>query len=579
MCSDSDLSETSTRCYAAVNEWKASDESEEAHVRLLIGKGEPIPLTILWGAVYWRRPEVVDLLLSVGVDPNRRHARAERIMPRGENDWLDREPDRIPWPDDGAQFPLGIAANIPSDEDQQEKAYRMVRSLLRHGADPYALFTSQLSEGLYSKDSRPLFPGQEISEPIDPTGIGEHQGQRIEDILSPDFRGTLPKVVVTDFGLRSVIHSVLDGGDYFKPFLESPEFMKNLKLEHRDPQGRTLFLSACRNQFGADSPLDEFPHQHTDAEPGLHHESDQPPGVNSGPSVNVKGAQPQTAVEALLDLGADPLATDNQGKNALHQLLEAHLMGGDRPPAIRQTLHYLIARFPSLVNQPDHNGLAPIHTAIRRMWQYSAVSSKDQLLDEFRPPEDCVLDLLETGANVHARDASNNTVIHYLADGFLDAFDGGERRRQLFYMLLDEYQCAQYINSANNLGLTPIQLMLSYTECKDEIHSWEWSSCYWNNLPNMQPVDEELFGKFDELGTDWMVRDKFGRTLLHGVLQVQACMTRVQWRCRYLLQKGVDPMARDFEGKTARDLALERQDSTTLRILEEAEQAAAHGKN
>lgn len=37
----------------------------------------------------------------------------------------------------------------------------------------------------------------------------------------------------------------------------------------------------------------------------------------------------------------------------------------------------------------------------------------------------------------------------------------------------------------------------------------------------MQSVDEELFGKFDGLGVDWTVRDKFGRTLLHTVARTK----------------------------------------------------------
>ncbi|KAL7945751.1 ankyrin repeat-containing domain protein [Trichoderma barbatum] len=545
MYTDSDSSsEFRAQCQADVDERKAYRESKEDHVRQLIENGEPIPPTILWGAVYWRRPEVVDLLMTAGVDPNRRHAKAEEIMSKGEADWLDREPDRVPSGDYGAAFPLHLAARQYCSENNQQKAYRTIGSLLRHGADPYAVFTSELYDGPSVGDARPLFPGQEICEP--PVSLGDWE---------------------TIFGLRSVIHAILEEGSLFRPFLESADFMKALQLEHRDPQGRTLFLSACRNTKGADEPLGKVPHQSG-------HRAAFPAGIYSESST--KGAQPRTAIQALLNLGADPLVTDNQGKNALHQLLEAHEMGDDcEPPVIHQSLRYLIARFPSLVNQPDHKGLAPIHTALRRMWQYSTSTEQDYV--DFTPPEDCVLDLIEAGANVHARDAQGNTVIHYLADGFLDAYNGGERRRQLFYTLIDKHQCAAYINSTNALGLTPIQLMLSYTERKNEGHSTEWDR-FWDKSPNMQPIDEELFGKFDELGTDWMVRDKLGRTLLHGVAQTEDWGARAPWRCRYLVQKGIDPMARDSEGKTARDLAPDNQHGAVLNFLKEAEQIAAQSK-
>lgn len=45
-----------------------------------------------------------------------------------------------------------------------------------------------------------------------------------------------------------------------------------------------------------------------------------------------------------------------------------------------------------------------------------------------------------------------------------------------------------------------------------------------------------------------------------------------------MVQKGIDPLACDFEGKTARDLVPDDQVLRISKFLEEAEQAAAHGK-
>ncbi|KAL6818879.1 ankyrin repeat-containing domain protein [Trichoderma sp. SZMC 28013] len=560
--------------YARVNETRAEKQSTEAHVRQLIENGEPIPPIVLWGAVEYNRPEVVDLLLSAGVDPNQRHAKAEEVMSLGEHDWLDRVPDRTSENDRDTKYPLGLAAIAPCYEEGKEKAYRMVQSLLRHGADPYAIFADQLEEPLDPElDVRLLFPGQEISQPQDVMAVVHHRVQRDEKMLDEDIDRDIPW---KDFGLRSVIHSILESSGVFKAFLESPEFMMNLKLEHRDPQGRTLFLSACRSSRGADALLDK-PQRWNDGEDSKLDRMGQhlvtfPANVYSETSSGE--ALPRTAIQALLNLGADPLATDNQGKHALHQLLDAPSWVRQESPVNHQTLRYLIDRFPSLINQPDHNGLTPIHSSIRRMWSYA-----NYPYDGFYPLEDTVLDLINAGADIHARDAQGNTVIHYLADGFLDAFKGAEGRRKLFYTLLDKYQCASYINLANNMGLTPIQLVLSYTPRKNVGHGEQWSE-FWSESPEvqMQTVDEELFGKFDDLGVDWMVRDRFGRTLLHGVARTETRGDRALWRCKYLIQKGIDPLACDFEGKTARDLASEYQFRRVSKILEEAEQAAAHGK-
>lgn len=570
--SDSDGSEWRPRLHADLDERKAYRESKEDHIKQLIGKGEPLPPSILWAAVHWYRPESVDLLLSAGADPNWRHARAEEVMPQAEHDWLDRDPDRLPHTDDGAMPPLRLAALAPCDEEHREKGYRMVSSLLRHGADPYAIFAQQLEEVGYPEEGRPLFPGEEIGQTYDPTVVSSRIIQRIEEALGADFVGTSPEVLNLDFGLCSVVHAVLEYSAFFKPFLESPEFMKDPKLGHRSPQGRTLFLSACRNQYGADMLLDKVRPNQFSVDHDSEYRATFPPGIYSEPSA--EGAQPRTAMQALLNLGSDPLVTDNQGKHALHQLLEAHTRYDSDPPVIRQSLRYLIARFPSLVNQPDHNGMAPIHTALRRLWQYTATECWIRI--NLAPLEDCVLDLIEAGANVHARDAHDNTVLHYLADGHLDAFDGSQRRRQLFYMLLDKYQCTSYINTRNNLDQTPIQLMLTYTSRKEGWHTMD-TSRFWSESPDMQPIDEELFGKFDEAGTDWMVRDKFGRTLLHGVAQTNYWGPRAEWRCRYLIQKGINPLACDFEGKTARDLAPHCQ-FHVLKFLKEAEEAETYNQ-
>ncbi|KAL7912289.1 ankyrin repeat-containing domain protein [Trichoderma velutinum] len=544
---DSDSSEEGGWTYADINERKAYKQSKEAPVRQLIANGEPIPPIVLWGAVHFGRPEVVDLLLTAGVDPNRRHAKAEETTSLGEHDWLDRAPDRTCNRDVGAKFPLGLAAETPYDEEQKEKAYLMVQSLLRHGADPYAIFAAQLDEPIDPEvEVRLLFPGQEISQPQDLMAVVHHRVQRDDKILDED---SDRDILWKDFGLRSVIHSILEDSGVFKPFLESPEFIKNLKLEHRDPQGRTLFLSTCRSCKGADALLDEPLRQNT--------------GENS------KG-RPHEQASRHISIWCLLGAIFRGGSTSD----DAYSWGGRESPVNHQALRYLVARFPSLINQPDRNGLTPIHSSIRRMWSFL-----DYPYRGFYPLEDTVLDLIDAGADVHARDTQGNTVIHYHADAFLDAFKGGESRRQLFYTLLDKHQCAPYINLANDMGLTPIQLVLSYTRRKNEEYDRQWSLS-WPKCPDtqMKSVDEELFGKFDDLGVDWMVRDKFGRTLLHGVAQTATGGDRALWRCKYLVQKGIDPLACDFEGKTARDLA-EEPDRGVLKFLTEAEQAAAHGNS
>ncbi|KAK4085630.1 uncharacterized protein Triagg1_620 [Trichoderma aggressivum f. europaeum] len=235
--------------------------------------------------------------------------------------------------DRDTKYPLDLAAKAPCYEEDNEKAYRMVQSLLRHGADPYAIFADQLEEPLDPESEvRLLFPGQEISQPQDLMAVVHHRVQRDEKMLNEDIDRDIPR----------------------KAFLESPEFMNNLKLEHRNPQGRTPFLSARRSARGADALLDKPQRWHDGEDSKLDrmgkHLVTFPPNIYS--ETSLEEALPRTAIQALLKLGADPLVTDNQGKHALHQVLDAPSWGFQESP-------------------PDHNGLTAIHSSIRRMWSHA----------------------------------------------------------------------------------------------------------------------------------------------------------------------------------------------------------------
>jgi hypothetical protein len=145
----------------------------------------------------------------------------------------------------------------------------------------------------------------------------------------------------------------LEDGGFIQPILELP----SLDLEHRDPQRRTLILSACRSSLGADASLDSIMKDvKGDVDRGYSHDSFADPNAI-------------TPLKYLLSRGANPLAQDKWGKNCLLQLLEAHDSltldsCRSRPPIIRRSLQHMATNYPELVKQHDYYGTYPLHAAL-----------------------------------------------------------------------------------------------------------------------------------------------------------------------------------------------------------------------
>ncbi|KAL7806951.1 hypothetical protein V8C26DRAFT_332644 [Trichoderma gracile] len=223
---------------------KLRDLVDEEHIKQLISEGEGFEPELLFAAVFWRRPEAVDLLLSAaGADPNRRHARAEDVMPLAEQDWYDRDPDRL---FDRISKPSAAWSG---------RYYAMAR--IRMPSSPPSCAAADSPRSI-----APCFQAKESTT---------------RQTRATSSLGTMASAA-------SSMPSWKPASSPSSPFLESPEFMDGLDLEHRDPLGRTLFLSACRSKIGADALLDKmlFRHHH-DVDPSFRYDEDPraafPPGI------------------------------------------------------------------------------------------------------------------------------------------------------------------------------------------------------------------------------------------------------------------------------------------------------------
>ncbi|KAF5648461.1 killer toxin alpha beta [Fusarium tjaetaba] len=413
-------------------------------------------------------PDRLDQELSLGADPNNQPERAHELLSSVEPLWDARDPPpQFELYGEQFQPPLYCAANTFSSKPVfKNERLRMILSLLRHGSNPFLEFPQALRSPRHSSGSRASFPGEDPTRtPVAdyPLEVSSLESLKDYDLDHPHFSDDewddeKPTPV---WGARHLVHAIIEDGIWLKPLMDYPGFLESLDLEHRDPQGRTPLLSACRSAAGADilagTALVDVDWRVEKGEAGQKFFPSWDRFL--GPSES-DFSEPgsESLIEVFLRLGADPLAVDNQGKNALHHLLVEVSNNRDADsPIVRRSLRIFSSRYQSLVEQPDHDGTYPLHAALRRMRLHPLAESDDPVAKG--EPLGCVEDIIRAGADPRAKDRKGNTALHYLADDDLTAEWYGAGKRQLFHDLLKIAFCGD-INMRNNAGKTVAELIL-----------------------------------------------------------------------------------------------------------------------
>lgn len=339
------------------------------------------------------------------------------------------------------------------------------------------------------------------------------------------------------YGVCSVLHSLFEDGAYLKPFLDLPELC--LDMDRRDPQGRTLLHSICRDAVGADAAIDAIIYERVT-------------------EIVLPTAASETSLfHTVRKMGADLYVVDHGGKTILHHLLEARDCSSDaeRTPCIRNTLIWISEHAPILINQPDSHGTYPLHTALQGLRRYpERYYSRPVVWAQFDEVVQC---LLEAGADACMADSRGNTALHYLADSCIADAWQRDNTRKLFKMVLDG---GVGVNARNNLGRIALEILFDEDEVVFERHHSPGKAVY-DKLPSPDEIDRTLLGQLDAAGVEHTGTDPGGNTLLHLVarhpydgLGLQA---RVAFRTSYVLSSGIEPNTRNAEGKTAVDVAKE----------------------
>ncbi|KAJ8130340.1 hypothetical protein O1611_g3291 [Lasiodiplodia mahajangana] len=442
-------------------------------LRLLLKNGAKADAFALCSALDESNLEVLEALLSAGVDPNTRRPNVKNPL--------------IPERDLPAIFLAAKSRLIPGwyDLGASQKAalnvvrVKMVETLLAHGADPFATFL---------RPTR-FHPNPEDSEDsivcVSYFSISPHHQQHVPQ----------------GYEEYSVLRDLMKDGILLEPFLK----LADLDVDRRDPQGETLLLSACSSQNGPDS-LIEIP----------------PPGLEKSSTTG------QSILRYLLSRGADPLASDDQGRNALHKIFEGVVWNLYAEPKFHDSLSYMASTYPTLVNQKDKLGSTPLHLAL----QVVAIT-----FDNIG----AVTTLLQAGADPLLTDGEGNSCLHIISGSlYIDEVC------ELFRDLLRR-GCA--INGRNIRGETPL-----------------FSSKFSHHIPDPYDADMcrndlEQKALWKESGADYGTRDNAGRGLLHVAARGKAA------RFQELMQMGLDPMMEDKNKQTPLDVAAACENKEVLALF------------
>ncbi|KAF5720633.1 serine threonine phosphatase 6 regulatory ankyrin repeat subunit C [Fusarium mundagurra] len=454
---------------------------QEEFVRLLVSHGAEVSPTTILSAIESKHPNILSILLS-GEKSSSLAASWEMTLDYAKQLDPHTNPQEVQMIRQG--HPLLLASSALGtlrggvEFDRDAAAKQMMEALLGAGFSPYAKCLV-----IVEKVRLP-------NRPSLPMPIATHAWHKKDSAVELIPYAKSPHIFRPPFmAERVVAHEILKGKRVYGPILE----LADLDMEFRDASGETLLLAACER-------------------------------VSSGGRKGTR--EDHLPLRLLLGKGADAYAVDNFGRNALHIRLGSRALNDDKLEGLKDLGDAVSA----LINQADADGYRPLHYGLAAL----AHGEFDQTESEW-------LDYIETqGADMLATDGLGNNALHYLATGLFGClcYDGSNTRDPFERFL----KLGLDINARNNAGQTPafFLAMRGYDDDNvDEVMSW-----------------------LDGLGVDWLARDDKRRTILHEMADEKEDLFKA------IMEKGVDPLAEDVDGRSTLDLLTAYDNQNVLKLFD-----------
>ncbi|UPK95217.1 hypothetical protein LCI18_006152 [Fusarium solani-melongenae] len=285
--------------------------------------------------------------------------------------------------------------------------------------------------------------------------------------------------------------------------------VSRINFNHCDQIGRTVLMAACRWEGRV---------------PGYFERGRVVPKAQGSPI-------------RILDQGADATSVDDDGKTALHHLLNNAAM----PDEIVINFINREEVAPTLWLE-DNDGFTPFHRALRTL-----------------RPSVCSL-FLDKGASASEPDPEGLTPLHHIATQCLkikrelrNSSSHEELPSDYFDQCLSLWQNiiakGGSINAIDNTGNTPLHMYLSTPERSSNSHR-DPGVCHVDHFDKLFPLDSEV---------DVSAVNNAGETGLHIITLRKKPRFGKQGHDKplfeVLLGRGVDPLKEDAKGRTALDIA------------------------